>query len=121
MTMPLGGSGSDGGRASYIAPGIKFKGEISGSAEVVVDGEVEGRVEIQAAVKVGPKGSVLGDIKATSVEVSGKVVGNVRSRERFELQSSGRIEGDVTSPRVIIAEGSYFKGNVEMTGGVGSD
>ena len=105
------------GRASYIASGIKFKGEITGNAEVVVDGEVEGRVNVQAPVVIGSSGVVSGDIAAKTVEVSGKVLGNVKSGDRFELQPSGRIEGDVSSPRVIIAEGAYFKGNVEMTGG----
>lgn len=106
-----------GGRATHISSGIKIKGEITGRADVVIDGEFEGRVDVQAPVVVGSQGAVQGDIVAKSVQVSGKVVGNVRAGERFELETSGRIEGDVTAPRVIIAEGAYFKGNVEMTGG----
>jgi len=108
---------SAGGKSTYITAGVKIKGQISGRAEIVVDGEVEGRLDIQAAVVVGPNGAVNGDIVAKSVSVEGKVLGNVKASETFELQASGRIEGDVTAPRVIIAEGAFFKGNVEMTGG----
>jgi cytoskeletal protein CcmA (bactofilin family) len=110
-------SSSAGGKATHITEGVKFKGQISGRAEIVIDGEVEGRLDVQAAVVVGPNGKVNGDIVAKSVSVGGKVLGNVKASETFELQASGRIEGDVTAPRVVIAEGAFFKGNVEMTGG----
>ena len=110
-------SSNTGGKATHITAGVKIKGQISGQAEIIIDGEVEGRLDIQAAVAVGPSGVVNGDIAAKSVSVGGKVLGNVKASETFELQASGRIEGDVIAPRVIIAEGAFFKGNVEMTGG----
>ncbi len=116
MSIPSSSSNA-GGQATYITAGVKFKGQISGKAEIVIDGEVEGRLDIQSSVTVGPNGKVNGDIVAKSVSVGGKVLGNVKAGETFELQASGRIEGDVTAPRVIIAEGAFFKGNVEMTGG----
>ncbi len=106
---------SGGGRSTYIGPGVKIKGEILADAEMVVDGEVQGRMELQENLIIGPKGFVNGDIVARSVQVNGKVMGNVRGTDRFELAQSGRIEGDVVSPRVVIAEGAFFKGNVEMT------
>lgn len=106
---------SGGGRSTYIGPGVKIKGEISAETEMVVDGEVQGRMELQENLIIGPKGVVNGDIVARSVQVSGKVMGNVRGTDRFELAQSGRIEGDVVSPRVVIAEGAFFKGHVEVT------
>ena len=106
-----------GGKSTYITAGVKFKGQISGQVEIVIDGEVEGRIDVQSAVVVGSQGTVNGDIAAKAVSVAGKVLGNVKATETFELQASGRIEGDVKAPRVIIAEGAFFKGNVEMTGG----
>jgi cytoskeletal protein CcmA (bactofilin family) len=106
-----------GGKATFVSAGVKIKGQISGSSEIVIDGEVEGRVEVQAPVVVSSNGAVNGDIVAKTVTVDGKVLGNVNASESFELQVSGRIEGDVKAPRVTIAEGAFFKGNVEMTGG----
>ena len=113
-SAPATPKASSGGRNTYIGPGVKIKGEISADAEMVIDGEVQGRLELKQNLVVGPKGVVNGDIVARSVQVGGKVVGNVRGLDRFELLQSGRIEGDVVSPRVVIAEGAFFKGNVEM-------
>ena len=113
-SRPATQKASGGGRSTYIGPGVKIKGEISADTEMVVDGEVEGRMELQENLIIGPKGVVNGDIVARSVQVNGKVMGNVRGIDRFELAQSGRIEGDVVSPRVVIAEGAFFKGNVEM-------
>lgn len=112
---PVPPKASSGGRSTYIGPGVRIQGEISADAEIVVDGEVQGRLDLKQNLVVGPKGVVNGDIVAQSVQVGGKVVGNVRGIDRFELLQSGRIEGDVVSPRVVIAEGAFFKGNVEMT------
>jgi cytoskeletal protein CcmA (bactofilin family) len=105
-----------GGKATFVSTGVKIKGQISGSSEIVIDGEVEGRVDVEATVVVSNNGTVNGDIVAKSVTVAGKVLGNVKAAEAFELQVSGRIEGDVKAPRVTIAEGAFFKGNVEMSG-----
>jgi cytoskeletal protein CcmA (bactofilin family) len=105
---------TSGGRNTYIGPGVKIKGEISADVEMVVDGEVQGRLELKQSLTVGSNGVVNGDIIAKTVQVGGSVVGNVRGTERFELLPSGRIEGDVVSPRVVIAEGAFFKGKVEV-------
>ena len=117
MAAADGGSG----QSTVIATGIKFKGEISGKGNVSVEGEFEGRLNVRSAVTVSSSGQVNGDIEAESVKVSGKVFGNVKANDRFEIDGNGRIEGDVSAPRVIIAEGAFFKGNVEMTGGKKSE
>jgi len=101
--------------STHIASGSKVLGEISGTAELVIDGHVEGQIDLDSRVVVGEKGRVEGEIQARAVQVSGQVVGNVRGHERVEVMTSGRLEGDVISPRVVIAEGAFFKGKVEMT------
>ncbi len=101
--------------STHIAAGSKVVGEISGSAELVIDGQVEGQIDLESRVVVGSKGQVEGEIRARSVQVGGKVLGNVRGLERVEVLASGRLEGDVISPRVVISEGAFFKGKVEMT------
>ncbi|MCP4660501.1 MAG: polymer-forming cytoskeletal protein [bacterium] len=101
--------------STHIAAGSKVVGEISGSAELVIDGQVEGQIALESRVVVGSKGQVEGEIQARSVQVGGTVVGNVRGLERVEVLASGRLEGDVISPRVVISEGAFFKGKVEMT------
>ncbi len=103
--------------STHLARGSKVIGEISGTAELVIDGEVEGQIELKNRVVVGGQGRVDGKIVAASVQVGGKVLGNVRGLERVEVLASGSLEGDVVSPRVVIAEGAFFKGKVEMTDG----
>ncbi|MEM7583534.1 MAG: polymer-forming cytoskeletal protein [Acidobacteriota bacterium] len=101
--------------STHIAKGSKVVGKISGTADLVIDGLVDGEVELESRVVIGPEGRVEGKVLARSVEVGGHVLGNVRGLERVEVLASGSLEGDVLSPRVVIAEGAFFKGKVEMT------
>ncbi|HVS02101.1 MAG TPA: polymer-forming cytoskeletal protein [Thermoanaerobaculia bacterium] len=101
---------------SQIAPGTRLTGQINGTSDLVVDGELEGRVQLESHVTVGPEGQVRGDIVARSVRIGGRVIGNVQGTEKVEILTSGRLEGDVIAPRVVLAEGAFFKGKVEMSG-----
>ena len=101
---------------THIARGSKLVGEVSGKAELVIDGMVEGKIHLDSRVVVGDQGEVRGEIVARAVQIGGKVVGNVRGHERVEILASGRLEGDVVAPQkgVHIAEGAFFAGKVEM-------
>jgi cytoskeletal protein CcmA (bactofilin family) len=105
------------GPATLIAPGTLVTGRVGGATEVVVEGEVEGDLEVDGVVTVGREGKVRGDIVARVVKVGGRLVGNARGGELVEVLASGTLEGDVAAPRVTIAEGAYFKGRVEMGAG----
>jgi len=102
---------------SRIAEGTRISGQVGGSTELVLEGELEGKIDLDARVVVGPSGSVRGEVTGRSVLIAGKVFGNVRGRERVEVGTSGTLEGDISAPRVTIAEGAFFKGKVEMSGG----
>jgi len=104
-------------KTTTIASGSKITGEIAGSAELRVDGEIEGTVKLEGAVTIGPTGRVKGQIEARTVQIHGKVVGNVHGRDTVSIHSDGSLEGDVVSPRMSIADGAFFKGKVEMAGG----
>jgi cytoskeletal protein CcmA (bactofilin family) len=101
-------------RITHIAPGTRIKGEITGPTELLVEGEIEGEVRVEAPVMVGSEGVVQGPVSAQVVRVGGRVLGNVTATERVEVAPSGTLEGDILAPRVIIAEGAFFKGRVEM-------
>ena len=117
-TPPPAGRDAGGTRArvTLLAPGSRFVGDLLGSTEVLIEGELEGGVRLDANLTIGAEGCVKGEVEARCVRVAGKVVGNVRGRERVEVLGSGALEGDVAAPRVVIAEGAFFKGRVEMTG-----
>ena len=100
---------------TVVASGSRVHGEISGSTDVLIDGQVEGQLVLGSSVVVGEDGEVLGQIQAKRVKIGGKVRGDIRASERIEVLASGRIEGDVIAPRVAINAGAFFKGKVEMT------
>ncbi|HEV7506615.1 MAG TPA: polymer-forming cytoskeletal protein [Thermoanaerobaculia bacterium] len=102
-------------RLTHIAAGTRLQGEISGATEVLVDGEVAGQVRVEAPVVVGTEGVVEGPITAPVVRVGGRVVGDVQATDRVEVLATGGLEGNISAPRVVISEGAFFKGRIEMT------
>jgi cytoskeletal protein CcmA (bactofilin family) len=101
-------------RITHIAPGSRVQGELSGPTELLIEGEVDGEIRVDSSVMVGSEGLVKGPISAQVVRVGGRVVGNVQASDRVEVAPSGSLEGDIAAPRVVIAEGAFFKGRVEM-------
>jgi len=104
------------GRITHIAPGSRIQGQLSGPTELLVEGEVEGEIRVDSTVMIGTEGVVHGPVAAHVVRIGGRVFGNVTATDRIEVAPSGSLEGDVAAPRIIIAEGAFFKGRVEMTG-----
>ncbi|MES1240838.1 MAG: polymer-forming cytoskeletal protein [Acidobacteriota bacterium] len=103
-------------RITHIAPGTRIQGEVTGPTELLVEGEIQGEVRVDAPVIVGAEGVVHGPISAQVVRVGGRVFGSVQAVERVEVAPSGTLEGDILAPRITIAEGAFFKGRVEMKG-----
>lgn len=116
MTPPPTNPQSQNPKTTIVAAGTTLTGEVTGSASLVVDGVVEGRLHLENEVAVGVDGLVTGEIQARSVRVGGRVKGNILGREMIEILTNGSVEGDVRSPRVVIADGAFFKGKVEMGG-----
>src|SRR3954468_18441308 len=98
-----------------IGPSIFIKGDLSGEEDLVIEGRVEGRVDLkQNNVTVGKNGRVKADVFGKVVVVEGEVTGNVFAREQAILRQSGAISGNITAPRVILEDGSRFKGSIDM-------
>jgi cytoskeletal protein CcmA (bactofilin family) len=103
---------------SSIAEGLKIKGEVQGTEDLRVDGEIEGRISLPgAAVVIGPKGRVAGDVQAREIVLEGNVRGNLAARERVRIAATGKLEGDVAAERLIIEEGAKVTGHVESGAG----
>lgn len=98
-----------------IGKSVAIKGELSGSEDIYVDGQVEGSIQLAGnSVTVGPNGRVKADITAQNLTVSGTLDGNVRASERTELRKTAVVNGDVQTRRIAIEEGAYFKGKLEI-------
>lgn len=97
-----------------ISQGIKIRGDILGSEDLFIDGEVDGKLDLAGAVlTIGPNGRVKADVSAREVIVRGRVDGKVIGRERVQIWSTGRIEGEVHTERLAIEDGAILRGKVE--------
>ncbi len=97
-----------------IGKSIAIKGDLTGKEDLVIEGLVEGRVELpEAQLTVGANGTIKAEIHAKSVVVIGKVSGNIHGTDRIEIQSTGVVQGDVTAPRLVVAEGAVLNGNIQ--------
>jgi cytoskeletal protein CcmA (bactofilin family) len=107
---------SSGRTMCVIGPKTTLKGEITGDEDVLVEGTIDGQVRISRDLRVGTGGVVKATVEAQSVVVSGEFVGDCRASHRVEIQATGRLTGNISAPRVVIAEGATFKGNSDMSG-----
>ena len=103
------------GQACVIGAKTAFKGEISGDEDVLVEGTVEGEIRITRDLRVGTGGVVKATVAAQSLTVSGEVVGDCECMTRVEIQSTGRLTGNIRAPKIVIAEGAMFRGNSDMS------
>ena len=99
---------------TVIGSSIVIDGEISGDEDLVIEGTVKGKILLKESLVVEKSGVVEADIESTNVTVGGQVTGNIVAVERVVLQAEGRMVGDIRSPRILIADGASFKGNVDM-------
>src|SRR3954470_5309209 len=98
-----------------IGPSIFIKGDLSGEEDLVIEGRVEGKVDLkQNNVTVGKNGKVKADVLGRVVTIEGEVTGNVFAREQAILRQAGAIFGNIQAPRVILEDGSRFKGSIDM-------
>ena len=101
--------------ASRLGLTLQVKGEISGNEILHIDGSVEGRVQLDdQKVTIGTTANVTADIIAGEVVVYGKVKGNVRAKGRIEIRKEGSVDGDLTTPQVLIEDGAHFRGSIEI-------
>lgn len=99
-----------------VGKSISLSGELTGSEDLVIEGKVEGRVELpNNGLTVGQNGQVKAEIHAKTVTIVGRVVGNVSAGERVEIQATGVVEGDVRTPKLVVHEGAVLNGSVQMS------
>ena len=100
---------------AHIGKSVMIKGELSGSEDLYIDGQVEGTIELRGNnLTIGPNGQVRANVNAKGVTVQGKLEGNIHASQRTELRKSAITVGDIITQRVTIEEGAYFKGKVDV-------
>ncbi len=98
-----------------LGPTLHIKGEISGNEDFHIDGQVEGSVTLGGhRLTVGRNAKVTAEVTAREVVVYGNVDGDLRARDRIEIRKDGSVVGDLTTARIMIEDGAYFKGQIEI-------
>jgi len=98
-----------------IGKSVVVKGELSGSEDLVVDGEVEGSIALRGqSLTIGPNGRVRANVEARNVILHGRVDGDIHASERVELRKSASLSGDITTARISIEDGAFFKGTIDI-------
>src|SRR6266511_1305293 len=98
-----------------IGKSVVIKGELNGSEDLTIEGQVEGTIQLREHVlTIGPNGKIKAEVFAKAVIVLGEVAGNVSATEKVDIRDRGSVDGDIVSPRVAIAEGAHFRGSVDM-------
>lgn len=109
---------SDAMRSSEVATigkSVVVKGELSGSEDLIVDGEVEGSISLRGqSLTVGPNGRVRANIEARNVIVHGRVDGDIHATDRVDLRKSASLAGDISTARISIEDGAFFKGGIDI-------
>jgi len=101
-----------------IGPTIKIKGEVSGDEDLLIQGQVEGTITLEAhEVVVGESGQVFADILAKTIKIDGKVNGDVTGTENVVISKLGNVRGNIVAPRVLLEDGAIFKGSIDMDPG----
>ncbi len=100
-----------------IGKAVSIKGEVFSNEDLYVDGALEGKVELPLhKLTVGPHGTVkTGVIKAGAVEIHGNVEGDINAQDRVEIRKNATLTGNIKTARIVIEDGAYFKGGVDIT------
>jgi cytoskeletal protein CcmA (bactofilin family) len=98
-----------------VGKSVVIKGEIVSREDLYLDGEVEGTVELpDNRLTIGPNARIKAHMKALAVVILGSVHGNIEARERIEIRKDATLVGDIKTARIILEDGAYFKGSVDI-------
>ena len=107
-------SGAAGDSTTVIGADAKFKGELSFTKGVRVDGMVEGRITTKGLLSISQGGKVKAEVEAGNIIVDGEVNGNLKATDRIQLRKSGRLKGDLRAAKLLVEEGASFIGQCHV-------
>ena len=102
-------------RGGMMGPSMTVKGEVYSREELYIDGEVQGSIELQHRLTIGPNGKIRATVKAREVVVHGSIQGNVQASEKIILREKASLVGDIKTAGIVIEDGAYFKGSIDIT------
>lgn len=107
---------------AVIGKSVSIKGQIFSQEDLTIDGEVEGSVELKEhRLTVGPNGKLQAGVKAREIVVLGIINGNVEATDKIDIRKDARLVGDIKTTRIVIEDGAYFKGSIDITRGAANE
>jgi cytoskeletal protein CcmA (bactofilin family) len=101
-------------KAAWIGGSILVKGDVVSTEDLVIDGQVQGTIELgDHSLTIGQGASVVADLVARNVTISGQVKGNVIGSGKVELKATAKVEGDINAPKFVMEEGAALSGKVD--------
>jgi cytoskeletal protein CcmA (bactofilin family) len=102
------------GGGTVIGASVLIKGQITSQEDLRLEGEAEGQVHVEGRLTIGAQGKVRASITARELVTAGTVDGNVNATERVVLTKDSRLTGDVKTAGIVIEDGAYFKGGIDI-------
>ncbi len=99
---------------TVIGKGIVIRGSLTGGEDLVIEGRVEGQVNLKNHLTIESTGNVQADIRVDQLTIRGEAAGNIDAGTRVAINSAARVSGDIKAPRVVIEDGAVFNGTIEM-------
>lgn len=97
-----------------IGKGIYIKGEVTGAEDLIVEGTIEGSINLKNHLLVGQTGVVLASVASEALTIYGEVRGDVSATTRIEINETAKVVGDLRAPVIFLADGARFRGRIEM-------
>jgi cytoskeletal protein CcmA (bactofilin family) len=101
---------------TYFGKDLMIKGRVSGNGNVIILGRLDGEFNLKGQIKIAQPANITGEVKADVISVDGSVQGKLSAQQRVHLDQTARIEGQIVTPRLSIAEGAFFDGEIKMSG-----
>ena len=104
----------------WVGKSVVFKGELVSSEDMSIDGRVEGTVDVRDhTLTVGPDAEIHANISAKTITIHGTVTGSIKASDKVDIRETGKVDGDITAPRVAMAEGADLHGRIDTLSGPG--
>jgi cytoskeletal protein CcmA (bactofilin family) len=101
---------------TYIGKNLMIKGRVSGNGNIIILGRLDGEFNLKGEIKIAQPANIKGEVKADVISVNGSVQGSLTAQQRVHLDQTARIEGQIITPRLSVAEGAFLDGEITMRG-----
>jgi len=97
-----------------IGKGITIRGTLTGGADLNIEGQVEGHINLKNHLTIEQTGRVQAEVKVENLTINGEMLGDISAGERVSISNTAKVKGDIRAPRVVIDDGARFNGSIDM-------